>query len=310
MNITTIISIDWDHTFRNMAGIDLGILALVLYAKSKHIPVGLTTHRDLENTTLYTLYPSQYQKPDDIHDALAAAISYWDQHLFKPLNITFDFINVRYQPRYETGNYYQDKLYDLEKKLAQEIMENYILDNSLRAQEKIKEYAQAEDLLANNKYKEAQMLWLSEQFTKEGHSSFIYHIDDDPGVCQQLPHEFSNVHTIFYEHSPFFSNQSSLEFLDKIGMLNDMQNFINQPFIDDPQRCLSLCLALLQVITVDDALFAMIETVIKDMKSSVTTDLIYLYQLMESLLRSIKITGQPVYLLNNYFRLEEITICE
>jgi hypothetical protein len=283
-----------------MAGIDLGILALALYAKSKHIPVGLTTHRDLENTTLYTLYHWQYQKPDDIHDALAAAISYWDQHLFKPLNMTFDFINARYQPRYETGNYYHDKLHGLEKILAQEILQNHILDNPINVQEKIKQYAQAEEPLLNNEYKEAQILWISEQYAKEGKLPMIYHIDDDHGVCQQLPHQFPNVHTIFYEHSPFFSNQNSIEFLSTIGLLSDMQSFIHQPHLDNPQRCLSLCLALLQVVTVDDALFASIETVIQDMKSSVSFDLIHLYQLIESLLRTIKTTGQPVYLLNNH----------
>ncbi len=300
MHNTTIISIDWDHTFRNMAGIDLGLLALVLYAKSKHIPVGLTTHRDLENTTLYTLYHWQYQKPDDIHDALAAAISYWDKRLFRPLNITFDFINARYQPRYETGNYYQDKLYGLEQKLAQEIMQHHILDNPQLVQEKIKQYAEAEEPLANNEYKESQLLWLSEQYAKEGTLPTIYHIDDDHGVCQQLPHQFLHVHTIFYEHSPFFANQNIMEFLSEIGLLSDMQNFIHSPHLDDQQCCLSLCLALLQVVSVDDALFAVLETVIKDMKSSLTTDLIPLHQLIENLLMALKTTGQPVYLLNNH----------
>ena len=93
-----IISIDWDHTLRNLAGLDISILSLILYAKSKNIPVGLTTHRDKENTVLYTLYNWQYEKPKDETIALAAAISYWDKNFFKPYNIELDFINGRYQP--------------------------------------------------------------------------------------------------------------------------------------------------------------------------------------------------------------------
>lgn len=84
----------------------------------KNIPVGLTTHRDIENTALYTLYYWQYEKPEDEATALAAAISYWDKHLFKSYNIQFDFINARYQPLHGDINYYQHFLLPLEKKVG------------------------------------------------------------------------------------------------------------------------------------------------------------------------------------------------
>src|SRR5690242_10134687 len=74
-----IISIDWDHTFRNMHGLDLNLLSLVCYSKAKGIPVGLTTHRDIENTTLYSLYHWQFKKPENNKIALAAAINYWQE---------------------------------------------------------------------------------------------------------------------------------------------------------------------------------------------------------------------------------------
>lgn len=134
MNRDVIISIDWDHTFRNISGLDLNILSLIFYAKSKNIPVGLTTHRDVENTILYTLYYWQYQKPEDETMALAAAISYWDEHLFKPCHIQFDFINARYQPLHDNTNYYQQILYPLEKKLAEDIITNHILDDMMTVQ--------------------------------------------------------------------------------------------------------------------------------------------------------------------------------
>lgn len=295
----TIISIDWDHTFRNMAGIDLGILALVLYAQSQHIPVGLTTHRDLENTTLYTLAYAQYRIPEEESDALAAAISYWDKHVFKPLNIYFDFINARYQVRYETGNYYQDKLLELEKKLAEEIIQNRILDNPKTVQEKVAQYAKAEEPLLNNEYKEAQILWLSEQFAQSGTLPTIYHIDDNQEVYQQLAHQFSHVHTIFYQHSPLFSNQSCIPFVTEIGLLNDMQAFATGEWPENPLRGLSLCLAMLQVVMIDDALFDIIEKKFQDLKSAITPDLIRLYAFIEGLLLAIKTKKQPIYLLNN-----------
>lgn len=165
MNHPIIISIDWDHTFRNMSGLDLNILAIARFAKSKQISVGLTTHRDIENTTLYTLYYWQYEKPQDNSDALAAAISYWDQHVFKPLNLAFDFINARYQPISSPHNYYKTTLYPLEKKLAEEINNHHILNDKQMVKNKIQEYVRKEPLMENNEFKQAQIAWLINQYT-------------------------------------------------------------------------------------------------------------------------------------------------
>ncbi len=297
-----IISIDWDHTFRNMAGIDLGILSLVLYAKAKQIPVGITTHRDLENTTLYTLYPWQHQIADDEHDALAAAISYWDEHLFKPLNITFDFINARHQVRYAQGNYYEDKLLPLEKKLAQEIIHNHILNNPALVREKIQQYAMIEEPVFNNDAKQAQIVWLSQQFSHHETFPMIFHIDDSHEVIQQLPFEFPHVQTIFYEHAPFFSNQGCEKLLSDIGFIEDIQNFSLTAWLENPLQGLALCLALLQFNLSADQLF-MLEQDLKKLKPLLNDNLLGVYQLIIDLLTMTKANNRQIYLLDNHFKL-------
>lgn len=298
MNHHTIISIDWDHTFRNMTGLDLGILALALYANAKKIPVGLTTHRDLENTTLYTLYPWQYEKPAHNNDALAAAISYWDQHLFQKLNLNFDFINARYQSRISPANYYQEILYPLEKTLAAEITENYILENKITIKEKIAQYAQTEIPLADNECKEAQISWLMQTFSAD--NQVIYHIDDDPKVCQTLPLRFSSVHTIFYAQSPFFSNQACVLLLNEIGFLNDIQNFIHSQLLpEDPQQCLAVILAILQLPNINNEIFSTIEAALNNLQLSSHSKLTYLFDFIKKQLLAVQALGQSIHILMN-----------
>lgn len=314
MSCNIIISLDWDHTFRNMTGIDLNILALSLYAKSKHIPVGLTTHRDLENTTLYTLYPWQYQTPQNDSDALAAAISYWDKHLFKPLNLEFDFINARYQPRYDNNNYYNDVLYPLEKKLAEEITLHRILDNPPIVREKIREYGQIENFIADNEFKETQLLWLSKVFSSNENPLTFYHLDDSSAVCESLSTAFAKlttktnvaVKTIFYQHSPLFANECCIELLTQIGLLQDIQNFIRYPEymnegFDNPLQCLALCLAVLQIPYIDNAIFSKIEKILTQaqVKLLLKPENENLYHFVEKLLRETKTTGQALCIMPN-----------
>ncbi len=306
MNV--IISIDWDHTLRNMEGIDLNLLALVLYAKSKNIPVGLTTHRDLENTTLYTLYYWQYEKPKNESDALAAAISYWDKHLFKPLNITFDFINARYQPRYQHDNYYQEKLFPLEQKLAEEIILNRILDDRDIVQEKIKQYAQVESILEGNEYKETQIRWLLNFFQPIEDSFTLYHVDDNKEVCQHLSKQRS-VNAIFYEKSPLFSNEISVELLENIGLLDDMQRLMEHDVVDifdNQQRWLAVIMAILQMPYINNEIFLIIESVLKKMALSLKLELVHLHDFITRLLIETKRNGHPIWLMPNHLVLTEL----
>lgn len=299
MNNTRIISIDWDHTFRNMEGIDLGILAIVLYAQSLAIPVGITTHRDQENTTLYTLYAWQYKKPDTQAHALAAAISYWDAHLFKLLNINFDFINARHQVNSGEENYYQNVLLPLEKKLSHEIIANNILNDGSIVRKKLQEYAIAEGAVENNEFKEAQILWLSEKFSERDALPIIYHIDDSADVCQQLANRFRHVNTVFYEQSPLLSNETCVKMLKDIGFIDAAQQFLHQPPLQNPLYCLSLCLAVSQMFLPDNAMIEVIRTTLVELEPQLPPDLINLHQFINRLIETMHSRQAGIYLLKN-----------
>ncbi len=305
-----IISIDWDHTLRGMHGIDLGLLALAMYAKSKSIPVGLTTHRDIENTTLYTLYYWQHKPPKRSEDALAAAISYWDKLCFKPFNLQFDFINARYQPRTGKGNYYQDVLYPLEQKLAGEIRENMILENPLLVQEKMHTYAQKEHPIENNDAKEAQIIWLCGQFKE----AMIYHVDDSPEVCGDLPRKFSRlnknrnhrVKTIFHETTPILNSEAYAELLIKIGLLEDMGKLFKQQYntantFEGQLKALAISLALLQADGPNSTACQAVEQLLNQLKPVLHVKHASLHGLIERLLKQAKEEGAMPSVLSNYF---------
>jgi hypothetical protein len=307
-----IISIDWDHTFRNVSGIDLNILALVLYAQSKQIPVGLTTHRDLENTTLYSLYHWQYARHSmDKRDALAAAIHYWDENLFKPLNIRFDFINARYQPRCNDISYYHHFILPLEKSLAEEILTHGILNDPEVVRNKIKEYAISEGLMDNNEFKEAQILWLSNVYQHVHANATLYHIDDSRDVCEYLPEKFLELHpqtrltvkTIFYQNSPLFSNQSHVECLADIGLLTDISLFINHQeiknLLQNHQRCLAVVMAVLQSDSLSDDVFATIDDVLNEIEKSMSLDIVNLHKFVKMQCMQTRVNGYPICIMPN-----------
>lgn len=228
-----IISIDWDHTLRNLQGLDLNILALINYAKAKKIPVGLTTHRDIENTTLYSLYYWQNQQPANIKIPLAAAISYWP--------VTVDFINARYQPLYLEENYYEKIILPHEKMLAFEINENKLLADPNKVKSFLAKYHEfKEGELKDNEFKEAQINWLNNQY-----KGTIYHIDDNQDVCRVLPKTFKNVQTFWYQQAPLLANESCGSIFNDIGFIEDWDAFIaheGAPFSDNEELYLSLCL--------------------------------------------------------------------
>ncbi|MFI4956159.1 MAG: hypothetical protein ACHQAX_02995 [Gammaproteobacteria bacterium] len=305
-----IISIDWDHTFRNVTGIDLNILALVLYAQSKQIPVGLTTHRDLENTTLYTLYHWQHgPHSNDERDALAAAIHYWDENLFKPLNIRFDFINARYQPRCKGINYYQHSILPLEKRLAEEILVNGILNAPEVVRNKIGEYAVPEELLDNNEFKEAQIFWLSNMYQHVHDHATLYHIDDSRDVCDFLPEKLTQlkngltVKTILYRSSPLFSNKACLECLSDIGLLDDINDFINQHeienLIQDHRKCLAVVMAVLQMDGLSDEVISTIEDVLHEIGESMNSDTDKLHKFVEKQCMETRKNKHPICIMPN-----------
>lgn len=252
-----IISIDWDHTFRNMNGLDLNILSLVCYAKAKNIPVGLTTHRDIENTTLYALYYWQFKKPENDKIALAAAIHYWQKYFLDPINVKFDFVNAKYQPNYSNENYYEKVLLPHEMKLAFEIKQKNILDAPDMVKQIIHQYQQKEDLIDNNEFKGSQLDWLVKHYENKCNGT-IYHIDDSREVCDFLLDEFQKINinrhikinTIFYDKIPLFYNEHCVDFLRKIGLLFDWETFVKNdcaPFCNNKFLYLSLCLFATQI---------------------------------------------------------------
>lgn len=256
-NNQPLISIDWDHTFRNTHGLDLNLLALVCYANAKNIPIGLTTHRDIENTTLYTLYHWQYEKPNHDSVALAAAINYWLNNILRPLNIKLNFINARYQPNYHQKNYYNEVLLPHEQILAHEIKLNNLLDDRDNVKRMILKYQKVnEGEINHNEYKGAQIAWLSEYF-KNKFSGRIYHIDDNSDVCDLLVDDLENiksdnidVNTIYYHDAPLFANKSCAALLKDIGLIDDWERFITNnylPFCDNYSLYLSLCFFATQV---------------------------------------------------------------
>lgn len=250
---TPIISIDWDHTFRNMHGLDLNILTLICYANAKGIPVGLTTHRDIENTTLY----SMYQKPENNKIALAAAINYWQRYFLDAINIKCDFINARYQPNYHNENYYEKVVLPHEMNLAFEIKQKNLLDNPEAINKIISQYQQKEGIINNNEFKGSQINWLSNHYENKFNGT-IYHIDDSHEVCNFLLDEFQKmnpashikINTIFYNKSPMFYNEKCGMLLEDIGLFADWESFLKNgcaPSCNNNLLYLSLCLLATQI---------------------------------------------------------------
>ncbi|MGB6977313.1 MAG: hypothetical protein WBE18_07685 [Gammaproteobacteria bacterium] len=315
MTRNLILSIDWDHTLRNLSGLDINILSLIAYANSRQIPVGLTTHRDIENTTLYTLHYWQYEKPKAESTALAAAISYWNTRFFDPLNIKIDFINARYQPLYNKSNYYNQVLLPHENCLANDIIVKGILQDSNRVRDAIKNYAlQKEPAFENNEHKEAQISWLGNRYAREFDKIVIYHIDDDKELCEALPKKIKQmtatneniaVKIVPYCIMPLFANKESLPLLQDIGLMDDIELFLNHcnssmiPFADNPSRCLSVCLCLLQMYDSEQSILSLIKKTIDRIKPQLKGAILNFIQLIENIIKIVQLSKHPVYLLSN-----------
>lgn len=314
MTTKTIISIDWDHTLRKMDGLNLNLLILILYAQAKKIPVGLTTHRDIENTTLYTLHHSQFSPPENNDDALAAAIFYWQQHIFSPLKIKFDFINARYQPICDALNYYESVLLPLETQLADDILTQKILLSPERVREKIKTYtAQQETKLIHNNYKEMQIAWLCHQYD-EDHLSII-HLDDDDQLIQNLPSSFKNYYqqekivdlkTIHVEDESLLRNEMYFNFLKQIGFIDDAETFIQaddmhlKQFLFCNQRlALSLCLLLTQIYYAEVKILEKIKMLLNKLATNVTPDNSFYFFFAKEFVASVSIKKLPIDVLSN-----------
>ena len=294
-----LISTDWEHTLRNPHGLDLNIVALMLYAQSKQIPVALTTFRDIESTVMYMLYPWQHQKPTTHDDALAASIHYWQTHFFQSLNFQFNSINARCQPAHQT-NYYQTVLLPLEKKLTEEIINNRILSDSAMVRNKIQEYTQhKEDRIENNDVKQAQIQWLLQQYPDH----VIYHIDDNETICNELPNKLSTltptaaIQILHYKTPPLFSNDCSALF-QTIGLdreLNELTN--NQMTFTNEFHCLSLILIFLLNTPLEPTALAQIKTQLDGLSLSPQTTIIH--KLINALLHMHSGSNKLTYLIPN-----------
>ena len=224
-----LLSIDWDHTLRQLSGLDTQILTLIIYCQGMGIPVGLTTHRDRENFVLYSLYYWQYEQPQHKADALAAAIDYWQQTWFEPMGIKFDFINARYQPLYEEQNYYFAELQPFERELAAKIHQKGFFTDTATVKQCIAEYTQKkEPSMLNNEYKQAQIAWLAKQYGSVAKDTLeIWHIDDCEKVIANLPSAFQEhreysqnviVKPVRYKSFPLFSNPDSESLVMALGL--------------------------------------------------------------------------------------------
>lgn len=309
MKSQPIISIDWDHTFRNMHGLDLNMLAVVCYAQAKNIAVGLTTHRDIENTTLYSLYHWQFQKPKNKEMALAAAIHYWQKYLFYPLEIKFDFINARYQPNYENSNYYEKILLPHELNLFLEIEQKNILQDQEAVKNKVVQHQKKEDSIQHNEFKGAQINWLIKHY-ENNFNGALYHIDDSQEVCDFLFEEFKKVNsectkeiiTVHYHHPPLFYNKHCSAFLEDIGLFAEWNRFLAHgctplPYSSNHFLYLSLCLLATQISYAQiDILEAIEKNLINVMPSAPDN---FFCQFIFYLIAKIKEANQPVYFFLN-----------
>jgi hypothetical protein len=313
-----IISIDWDHTFRNMHGLDLNIFSLVCYAKAKNITIGLTTHRDIENTTLYSLYYWQFKKPENIKTPLAAAINYWQKYFLDTFNVKFDFINARYQPNYQNENYYDKFLLPHELNLSFEIRHKNILDDSKKVKNIITQYQHKEAIIDNNDFKGAQLNWLAEHY-KNNFNGTIYHIDDSHDVCHFLLDEFKKVNadhnvkinTIFYDKATMFYNDHCAMFLREIGLLSDLENFLQNgcvPCSNNHFLYLSHCLLATQMCYTDTNILNKIEIYLSNL-ALYDNESNKLCSLIQNIIGKIKETGQPIhFFLNEWVELENQVI--
>lgn len=244
-----------------MDGLDINLLMLALYANAKQIPVGLTTHRDIENTTLYTFCPALENNETSNDDALAAAISYWNEALFSQMELNFDFINARYQPIYNEKNYYETTLLPFEKRLADDInLQNFLNDRD-KIELKMTEYLSLkEPVMANNDYKELQINWLCERYAQHiNKGSPVFHLDDDANVTKHLQsalekkHQSKSVKPIFMDDESLLANPPFLALLEHIGVIEYAKQLMSQdnltpdhPLLANSRAVLSAGLLLAQ----------------------------------------------------------------
>jgi hypothetical protein len=295
-----ILSIDWDHTFRNTEGLDLQILGLVCYAQAKNIPWGLTTHRDIENTTLYA-----FDSDQNTVDALATTIYYWQQHILKPFGLQANFINARYQPLYVDSNYYQQIVLPHEKQLTADIVEQTILQNPQAMREKLRYYVTIrEPILTNNEFKQAQLKWLNDHYAHTP-STIIFHIDDHEPLCRYW--QTANdpyLQAIHYATTPLFSNASASLLAEKIGLLADLAWFIQTlttaaAFQENPRLCLALCLFAMQIHANNPTILSALEKIILSLSLTLTDDLQALAKFIHYILQLTQTNQQAILLIEN-----------
>lgn len=313
----TIISIDWDHTLRKMDGLDVNILILMFYAQANNISIGLTTHRDIENTTLYTLYHWQYQIPENNYAALAAAISYWNTAFFSRMNIKLNFINARYQPLFNDSNYYEKTLLPIENALAKEIINDKILENPRTVRSKISEHInrKKEAPISSNQYKEKQILWLYEQYNRMSEGSItIVHLDDDKDTCHWLPIKISEhyepdsrfkLKTIYCNNEFLLLDEGYCSLLNEIGLFEYAETLIRKKQISeftqlpDQLSCLSGCLLLAQMHYDDIKILSSIRKFLVQLEVILQPDLLQCYLFAKEFIATVLSNKRPICLLAN-----------
>lgn len=306
-----IISIDWDHTLRKTEGLDINLLILVLYALAKKIPIGLTTHRDIESTVLYSLYFWQNHPPKYNEEALSAFISYWQTLFFTPMNIEFDFINARYQPISGNQNYYSSVLLPLEKKLADEIVVNDILKEPHIVRLKILEYtSQKESLTESDQFKEKQMEWICNKYKGQLPINIV-HIDDNETLTHNLPLIFSqvsrtlhaSVKTIFVQDNFVLLNEDFLSFLNNIGLIKYAESILSPDFKItkkiNSKELLSACLLLGQLNYANIEITSKIIKILDDLEIDIFPELAFTLKFIKQVVSAVETIKKPVKLLAN-----------
>lgn len=304
-----IISIDWDHTLRRTNGLDLNLVILMMYAQANSIPFGITSHRDIENTVLYTLYYWQHRAPERNCDALAAAINYWLNGFFMPMHIKFDFINTRYQPMFKDKNYYQDVLLAVELELESKINKNKILQNQPLVRSTIAELtSNKEQLMPDNEYKESQIAWLCEKYIHQSDKNkLIVHIDDDQKLCHHLPiNSKHEVTTIYCEEGSLLLNEMYLDLCRDTGLFEYSHDLLESDFTPSKYNTaakqlsfFSACMLLAQFHHNDINTLSQIEEFRLKLEPSLDSHLAYCNLFCKKFIATVSATQYPICLLSN-----------